>query len=266
MGNTYFVMNFITEKGHMTNFFKGIMYWVRGFQALTTDGLKRFIILPIGFNLLFFSGLFYVLYHYLLTYTNYYVDKLPSWLGFLSWIFFILFLIGFIALFLLLFTVILTVIAAPFNGLLAEKTQKLLYHSTIPSQSFTQIALRTIKRQGQFLSYFLPRLLVMGLLFFVPLIQPIYPVLWFIFAAWMLSMQYQDFAMDNNLIDFHDMKQKIKDKPSQTLGFGLIINLISIIPIFNILVMPAAVIGSVIFYCEEHKSSSQRLIVPPSGL
>ena len=237
----------------MTNFFQGMMYWVRGFSALNTNGLKRFIILPIGFNLLFFSGLFYVLYYYLFTYTNYYVDKLPSWLGFLSWLFFILFLLGFVALFLLLFTVVLTVIAAPFNGLLAEKTQKLLYHSTTPSQSFTQIALRTIKRQGQFLGYFLPRLLVMGLLFFVPFIHLIYPILWFVFSAWMLSMQYQDFAMDNNLIDFHEMMQKIKAKPLQTLGFGLIINVVSIIPILNCLVMPAGVIGGVILYSEEHK-------------
>lgn len=237
----------------MTNFFQGVMYWVRGFQHLHTKGLKRFVILPILFNILFFSGLFYVLNHYLLTYTYYYVDKLPSWLSFLSWVFFIIFLISFLVVFLLLFTVMLNLIAAPFNGLLAEKTQKLLFNSTIPSQPFVQIALRTIKRQAQFMGYFLPRLLIMGLLFFVPLIQPAYPFLWFLFAAWMLSMQYQDFAMDNNLISFNQMKQKIKEKRLQTLGFGSVINLVSIIPILNIFLMPAGVIGSVILYCEQNE-------------
>ncbi len=234
----------------MVSFFQGMMYWARGFNHLQTNGLKRYVILPIVLNILFFSGMFYVLYHYLITYTNYYVDKLPSWLGFLSWLFFIIFVIGFFVVFLLLFTIVLNFIAAPFNGLLAEKAQKLLFNSTVPSQPFVQIAIRTLKRQAQFMGYFLPRLLFMGLLFFIPLIQPVYPILWFIFAAWTLSMQYQDFAMDNNLIGFDEMRKIIAQDKFQTLGFGSMINLVSFIPVINIFVMPSAVIGSVILYCE----------------
>lgn len=226
---------------------------LRGIRHLLTSGLKRFIILPMIFNFILFGGLFYFTYHYLFSYSAYYLDKLPSWLSFLSGVLLIIFIISFFLLFLSLFTVFFNVIAAPFNGLLAEKTQFLLYGIPTPSLPFSQMALRSIKRQGQFLKYFLPRLLGMCFLFFVPFLHPIYPFLWFLFTAWMLSIQYQDFPMDNNLISFREMRQKIKNNKMRSLGFGSLINLISLIPVLNILIMPAAVIGSTMFYCEINK-------------
>lgn len=237
----------------MNKFFHGMLYMLRGIRHLFTHGLKRFIILPMTLNFILFIGLFYFTYHYLFSYTSYYLDKLPSWLSFLSGLFFIIFIICFFLLFLSMFTVFFNVIAAPFNGLLAEKTQILLYDSPTPSQPFSKMAIRSIKRQGQFLRYYLVRLLGICLLFFVPFIQPIYPLLWFFFSAWMLSIQYQDFAMDNNLISFKDMQQNVKNNKLLSLGFGAFINLASFVPVLNILIMPAAVIGSTMLYCEVNK-------------
>ncbi|CAM2962068.1 putative sulfate transport protein CysZ [Legionella steigerwaltii] len=241
----------------MRNFFLGMLYMVQGLHHLFTPGLKRFILFPIAINFIMFAGLFYLIYHYLLPYTYYYLDKLPSWLSFLSSIFFVIFILSFFLMFLSLFTVCFNLIAAPFNGLLAEKTQNLLFGSAIPSLSFYKIVLRSIKRQAEFLGYFLPRFLVMGILFFVPLLQPIYPILWFVFNAWVLSMQYQDFAMDNNLIRFKEMRKKVANNKMLSLGFGFSINLASFIPILNILTMPAAVIASTILYCKLNKYSLQ---------
>jgi CysZ protein len=241
----------------MNHFIGGMFYMLRGIRHLLTRGLKRFIIMPVILNFILFAGLFYVTYHYLFAYASYYLDKLPSWLGFLSGVFFIIFIICFFLLFLSMFSVVFNVLAAPFNGLLAEKTQKILYHSAPPSIPFTEMALRSLKRQGQFLKYYLLRLLGIGLLFFVPFIQPIYPFLWFFFSAWMLSMQYQDFAMDNNLIGFKEMQEKIKNNKMRSLGFGSFINLASIIPVVNVLIMPAAVIGSTMLYCDLNKPLSK---------
>lgn len=66
--------------------------------------------------------------------------------------------------FLSLFTVVFNVIAAPLNGLLAEKTQNLLYQSMIPVIPFYEMVVRSLKRQMEFLRYFLPRFL--GLVFY----------------------------------------------------------------------------------------------------
>lgn len=244
----------LTLGGKMNDFFSGMMYMLLGIRHLLTKGLKRFILLPIVFNFLLFSGLFYLIYHYLFPYSYYYINELPAWLSFLSTVFFILFVISFFLLFLSMFTVFFNLIAAPFNGLLAEKAQHLLYGTTIPVLSFREIALRSIKRQGQFMGYFLLRFLGVVLLFFVPFIHPIYPFIWFFFNAWMLSVQYQDFAMDNNLMSFKEMQEKLQINKMLTFGFGSFINLVSFIPVLNVFIMPAAVIGGVILYCDRYKT------------
>ncbi|KTC68356.1 putative sulfate transport protein CysZ [Legionella birminghamensis] len=237
----------------MNDFFLGMMYLPLGFRHLFAKGLKRFVVLPILFNFLLFSGLFYLIYHYLFPYAYEYLDRLPSWLHFLNIVFLVFFYISFFLLFLSMFTVFFNLIAAPFNGLLAEKAQMMLYKSTIPGLSFKEILWRTIKRQGQFLVYFLPRFVGICLLFFIPIIHPIYPILWFWFNAWMLSIQYQDFAMDNNLVGFKEMREMIKENRLLSLGFGLSINFASFIPLLNLFSMPAAVIGSVMLFCERNK-------------
>ncbi|RUQ91508.1 sulfate transporter CysZ [Legionella septentrionalis] len=237
----------------MNDFLQGIVYLLSGVRHLLSKGLKRYILLPVFFNFLLFAGLFYLIYHYLFPYSYYYIEQLPAWLSFLSTVFLIVFIISFFLLFLSMFTVMFNLLAAPFNGLLAEKAQKILYQSAIPSLSLAEITIRTIKRQGQFVAYFLPRFIIVCLLFFVPLIQPIYPFIWFLFNAWMLSFQYQDFVMDNNLVTFNAMREKINDNRLMTLGFGAFINFLSFIPFLNLITMPAAVIGGVILYCEENK-------------
>jgi CysZ protein len=237
----------------MTDFFKGMVYVFSGVRYVFTNGLKRFIFIPIAFNLVLFLTSLYLIYHYVAPFSDYYISKLPSWLGFLNDLILILFFIVFFLLFICTFTVLFNVLAAPFNGLLAEKAQLLFYRSAIPSISFTEMIVRSIKRQGQFLAYFIPRFLGLIILFFVPLIQPIYPFLWILFTGWVLSTQYQDLTMDNNLINFKQMQAMMKQKTMLSLGFGFTINLISFIPFLNLITVPAAVIGGVMLYCEEHK-------------
>ena len=231
-----------------------MLYVMLGIRHLFTNGLKRFVLLPMMFNVFLFIGLFYLIYHYIYPYSYYYTDQLPSWLSFLSGFFLFIFALGFFLLFLSMFTVLFNLVAAPFNGLLAEKAQRLLYQSDIPVLSLREVALRSMKRQGQFLGYFAPRFIGMILLFFIPFIHPVYPFLWFVFTAWMLSIQYQDFVMDNNLVNFQNMQFKIKEKKMLSLGFGFIINFLSFVPFLNLIVIPAAVIGGVLLYCEEHNS------------
>lgn len=235
----------------MRDFAQGALYVIKGIRPLFTHGLRRFVILPIMFNFLLFSGLFYFFHHYVFSYADSYFNQLPAWLNFLHSIFLVIFLISNFLLFLSMFTVLFNVFAAPFNGLLAEKAQHLFFGSSIPSLSFGTIVVRSIKRQGQFLAYYVPRFIAMCLLFFVPFIHPIYPFLWFIFNAWMLSMQYQDFVMDNNLIDFKTMQDKLSNHKMLMLGMGSMISLLSFIPVLNILIMPTAVIGGVIAYHQE---------------
>ncbi|CEK11007.1 sulfate transporter CysZ [Legionella hackeliae] len=240
----------------MKDFFLGVYYFFLGFKNLTQKGLKAFVILPIIFNLLIYIALAYIGYHYLSPIVHHYVSKLPEWLSFLSGFFTVLFFILFILFFLTTFSVLANICAAPFNGLLAERAQKLLMKDVIPERAFLSVVLQTIKRQGQFIRYYIPRLLLMCLLFFIPPLHPLLPFLWFLFNAWVLSIQYQDFAMDNNLIDFKAMRTIINHSKALSFGFGMTISSLSFIPFLNLIIMPAAVVGGVfLFYDNKHKSN-----------
>ncbi|ARG97566.1 sulfate transporter CysZ [Legionella micdadei] len=234
-------------------FIRGTRYFLLGLSRLKTKGLRRFILLPIIFNFLLFVGLFYFAYNYLLSYAQYFINLLPSWLSFLHWLFIVFFCISFLFIFLVTFTVLFNLVASPFNGLLAEKAQRLFYHSDIPSLPFLKTACRSMKRQGKFLWYFFPRFLGVTILFFIPFIHPAFPFIWFLFNSWILSIQYLDFVMDNNLVGFKEMQNKIREKRMVSLGFGCCISLVSIIPFLNLITIPAAVIGGVIFYQNEFK-------------
>lgn len=236
----------------MGDFFKGMLYVFYGLRLVSSQGLKRFIVIPIMFNLILFMASFYWIYHFINSYSDYYMNKIPTWLGFLNELILILIIILSFFLFISLFTVLFNIVASPFNGLLAEKVQQLFYKSSIPSVSFADMILRSIKRQGQFLLYFIPRLLVILVLFFVPLIQAVYPFLWFLFTGWILSTQYQDLAMDNNLISFKQMRLMTKERSMLSLGFGCGVNILSFIPFLNLLTVPVAVIGGVMLFCEEY--------------
>ena len=69
----------------------------------------------------------------------------------------------------------------------------------------------------------------------------------------MLNLQYQDFVMDNNLFEFKEMREQLNNKRMLSLGFGSIINVFNFIPFVNLVVMPVAVIGGVLLFCDNNK-------------
>ncbi|ASQ45623.1 sulfate transporter CysZ [Legionella clemsonensis] len=239
----------------MTDFFSGMHYFFLGFKNLTRRGLRTFVILPIIFNLLIYAAIAYIGYHYLSPLVHHYVSKLPEWLSFLSSLFTILFFILFILFFLTTFSVLANVCAAPFNGLLAERAQKLIKNEALPERGWLILIIQAIKRQSQFLLFYIPRLILMCGLFFIPPLHPLLPFLWFLFNSWILSIQYQDFVMDNNLIDFKKMRQMISHKKALSLGFGMTISGLSFIPFLNLIIMPAAVVGSVYLFTKEYSAA-----------
>ncbi len=55
---------------------------------------------------------------------------------------------------------------------------------------------RIMKREWQKLARYLPRAIVLLLLYFIPGVgQTVAPVLWFLFSAWMLAIQYCDYPL-----------------------------------------------------------------------
>lgn len=232
----------------------GISYFGRGLSLLSNKGLKRFVALPILINSLLMAALVFYGGGWLVDQVQSLVDWLPSWLSWLSWLLIPVAAITLVSITLYFFSAVVNLIASPFNGLLSEAVEVQVKGDTIPEESIAALVARTLPRELRKLAYFIPRYVVLLIISFIPVVNVISPVLWFVFGAWVLTLQYLDYALDNNGHSFADLHKALKMQPLTTLGFGFIVAVGFMIPILNLFVMPAAVCGATLYWSEQIKA------------
>ncbi|WP_372758523.1 sulfate transporter CysZ [Litorivivens sp.] len=235
-----------------------INYLVRGFKMLREPGIRPFVILPLLVNVLIFGGLMTLGFELIGGGIAAILAWLPEWLSFLSWILWPLAVVLVLAIAMYSFSTLANIIAAPFNGLLAEKVEEKLTGKEVEARESFASALasfpRSIWREVQKLGYYLSFALLVLLLSFIPFISPFSGVLWFLLGAWMLSLEYCDYAMDNRGLSFKESKRRIKAARGSTLPFGIMVMAGTMVPIVNLLIMPAAVCGGTILWVEKLQS------------
>ncbi|MCK5894247.1 MAG: sulfate transporter CysZ [Endozoicomonadaceae bacterium] len=233
----------------------GSSYFLHGLKRLKEPSILPFILIPLTINLLVFGLVIWLAGQKF----SYWVDQtlvwLPDWLSFMSVILWPLFAIAIALAVFFSFTLIANFIAAPFNGVLAEKIQREHCPHLLPEDNgwkdFAALIPRSIARECQKLLYYLPRVLGLLILTFIPVINLAAPFLWMLFSAWMMAVQYVDYPADNQQIRFRDMLTQIKSHSRiQLLTFGGVVTLFTIIPLINLIVMPAAVIGATLLWID----------------
>ncbi len=238
----------------MNNIFAGCSYFFEGVELIFKPKLRRFILFPVIVSLLLFTGLFFILAHYMSAF-NVWVDSyLPSWLLWVNLGIWTFFFSTFFLVLLYSFVIFATIIAAPFNSLLAEKvefylTGKALNDDTI-WHNLKDIP-RIFARQLLIFGSYLPGALLILILFLIPLFQALVPFLWFLFNAKFMTLLYMDFPTDNHRIPLKVVKARLKNKKWLVLGFGISVSIVMMIPILNILAMPAAVAGATNLWLKE---------------
>ncbi len=244
----------------------GIGYFMRGFDIVRTPGIRRFVYIPLAVNVLLFSVAFYWLFGQIDQMMGALLDWLPDWLDWLSFLLWPLAVIAVLVLFSFLFSTIANWIAAPFNGLLAERVEQLLSGEPVDSGGWLDLVKdlpRIFKREVEKLIYYLPKalgvLLLWLLLFFIPVIgQGAGTALWFLFTAWMMAIQYADYPFDNHKVRFAQMRQVLAADRSRSIGFGAMVTLFTMIPLLNLLVMPVAVCGATALWVENYRAQLKR--------
>lgn len=68
-----------------------------------------------------------------------------------------------------------------------------------------------------------------------------------------MAIQYVDYAADNHQTDFAVLRKMLRKRRYSSIGFGGAVMACSIVPFFNIIAMPAAVIGGTLFWVNEIK-------------
>jgi CysZ protein len=238
------------------NVARGAGYLVRGAQLLKHPSLTKFVTIPLAINILIFASLLGVGFTYINDLMDSMFARIPEWLGFIEWILWplIMLTVGLISGY--LFTTVALIIASPFNALLAEKAEELITGQEVGGPEGLGAALMmvpmSILRELAKLLYYLPMALFVLLLSLIPGVGA---VAWLLLGAWMMSIQFVDYPMDNHQLSFAQVKQAVRSRRLSTLGFGGLVALCTGIPVLNFFVVPAAVVGATLLWCEELSQS-----------
>lgn len=231
-------------------------YLIQGMKLALSKDCRLYIIIPIIINLILMSIVGYFLFANIKDWIFQMVGLLPDFLVFLAYILSAILAILIIFVSCYFFSTIATIIASPFYGLLADKIEMKLNGTASEDMGFIDILKdvpRIFKRELQKQIFFLPLAVVCIILTIIPVINLIAPILWFLLTSWMGCLQYCDYAYDNHKIPFTLMKKDLKENSLPTFTFGAVVAVALSIPIFNILVPPAAVCAGTCYYLEMQK-------------
>ena len=246
----------------------GPAYLLEGMRLITRPGLRRFVAIPLAINILVFAAALYwgiSRFEGLIAWLHSLLPTLPDWLAWLErgldWILWPLFILLAVVLVFQGFTLIANLIAAPFNGLLAEKVAHHLRGGAPDSAA----------GMGQVMTTLIPamldevRKLLYALLWAIPffilsLVLPLVgPLLWFLFSAWILALEYLDYPMGNQGLGAREIRRRLRGRPVLSLGFGAATVGLTMIPLVNFIAMPSAVAGATALWVREFDERGKRV-------
>ncbi|MCO4798026.1 MAG: sulfate transporter CysZ [Colwelliaceae bacterium] len=232
----------------------GAGYLIKGFELIRLKGIRRFVFIPLIVNLLLFSIAFYFMFLQLDVYMLELQQWLPDTLSWLTSAIWPIALLFFLVMFSFIFSSVANWIAAPFNGLLSEKMELLLTQSSPISGSSLDLIKdipRTLSREWCKFRYYLPRAIGFFILYWIlPIIGQ---VLWFLFLAWMMAIQYKDYPFDNHKVNFDEMKIALKERKGLSYSFGITTAIFSMVPLLNLVIMPVAICGATAMWVDHYR-------------
>lgn len=216
--------------------------FLQGLKLVGNPALRKYLVIPILINLVLYSIVLGLGYFYV---AGLILTFIPVWLAWLGWLIWPIFLISFSAIGFFTFTLVANLIASPFYSQLSAKTVDLVSgrKNTVKEQAINKVVIAEIKRAGYLLSRMLPLLI----LFIIPGINLIAPFLWMLFGAWGMGLEFTAYPFENKGILFKQQKEIAKSRRIGVISFGGCVIVGLSIPVFNLIVAPAAVIGATIY-------------------
>ncbi len=237
---------------------KGTGYALTGLRWLPKSGLRRFVAMPLLINIVLFGAGIWWTYGQFEYFDQVLQGWLPTWLDWLHWLIWPIFALTVLIALFYSFSVVANLLAAPFNSLLAERVEQLAQPGNTPGPAanltWKELILSPLAGLNRLL-YFIGWAIPLLLLSFVPVVNIAAPVLWVLFSAWMLALEYADYPLANRGLSFRDQRRLLRQHWPLTLGFGGMVLLLTLIPIVNFLAMPAAVIGATLMWVREAPES-----------
>ncbi len=222
-----------------------VSFLFKGLKLLNSPELRKFIIIPMLINVVLYSAALTLGYFYISDLIDQFI---PGWLQWLSWVLWPLFFISFFIVGFFTFTVLANLLAAPFYGKLSAKTLAMVSGQALATteQPLPKVLVAEAKRIGYLGTQALP-LLILSV---IPGINVLAPLLWALFGAWGMALEYLAYPLENHGVLFSEQKELVKSVRLGALSFGGLAVLGLTIPVLNIIVAPAAVIGATLYFNE----------------
>jgi len=253
----------MTNPSSSNNPLSGFSYLLKAIPLASKPGIKRFVLIPLLINILVFVIALAVGIHYFSLFMDDMLDFSGLWmwvqnlLSFIKPLLWIVFFSAYLIIIFFGFSILANIIAAPFNSLLAEATEKYLTGNALNENTDMKQLLKDIVplliMEIRKLIYFIIRAIPLLILFVIPFTAPVAPILWFLFSAWMMSLQYMDYPMGNHKIDFSSQQKLQKQKRIFSMGYGGGVLTATMIPVLNFLIIPLAVISATQIWVEKYK-------------
>ncbi len=242
----------------MTNHpINGLSYLSRAARLITHPQLRWFVLVPLIINLVLFIAVTSLLIQQFGTAMEWMMGYVPSWLDFLAWILWVIVAGLVLVIYGYSFSMITNIIAAPFYGILAEKTEILVSGKGPEPESLLAMVPRTLGRELMKLWYFILRgigiMVLVLVLSFLPLVNLLAPVIGFLWGAWSMAIQYVDYPADNNQLTFTNTRKRLWQRKYSSFSLGSLVMLGTMVPLLNIFIMPIAVVAGTLFWTDELK-------------
>ena len=222
----------------------GLECFLHGAKLARSKPLRAFVWAPLVASLVTVGLLLGVGYALVGDAVAWLVAATPAWLNWLGAVFgAVLYVVGLIVAG-WLFGFIAVLVASPFLGALSAAAEREQF-GTAPAynQSFVRAAATALGREVRKLRYHLPRLAGVFVLTLIPVVNVAAPVLWLAVGAWMLAVQFVDYAAENRGLEFVETVGLLRANRAAAFGFGALAAVLLAVPFAALVVIPAGVCG-----------------------
>jgi CysZ protein len=219
----------------------GPAYLLRGFRSLTKPGLRRYVVFPALGNLVIYTiagvAIFYGLDSAL--------DRwLPQGYDWLRWLLFPIVALVLFAVGMLLFTLLTNLLLSPFLGTLSAHVEAQLGNAPEPPPRPFWPGLRAdLGLELRRMAYILLCLLGVFAASLIPVVNFVVAPFGLLVTAWLLAVEYAGNPLGNRRWTLREQLQFLRGARWRMIAFGLASFGLTLVPIINLVVVPASVIG-----------------------
>lgn len=238
----------------------GAGYVLKGLTLLREPVLRPWLVGPLLASLLIWAALAALVTGRANALVRYGAGHLPDWLDWLAWLIWPLLVLLFGVLAAYGFAAVTALVAAPFYAALARRVELLLDPGAPqppPAPLLREIP-RCLWAELRKLAYFAMLGVPLLISLWIPGVNVVTAPLWLLWGAWLLAVEYLDFAAGNHGHDFSSVRALARRTPVRAVGFGAIVLVLLAIPVVNLIAMPAAVMGATAWWVDLRRARLEK--------